>query len=148
MNIRVDINVFVHSWNQLVAKGFVPNIKKKNNMNPIIQEILEKGIKIQVEFNPKTGLNEYIIGGFYKSDTIKLIEEPDITDNLMAIARYDEKTLIYNFDDLVHLNNAWWLSGKDRFEGWLEPDPRWLPFLLEKGLVKKETKVIYKSTIK
>lgn len=117
-------------------------------MNPIIQQIIEKGIKVTIEFNATTKLNEYVISGFYKSDTIRLIEEPDIKDSLMAIARYDGKTVISNFDDLVHLNNAWWLSSRNRYEGWETPDPQWLPFLLEKRLVKEEMKTIYISAIK
>jgi hypothetical protein len=116
-------------------------------MNPIIQEILEKGIQVTIEFNPFAKLNEYIIGGFYKSDTIRLIEEPGMPNSLLAIARYDEKTIINNFDDLVHLNYVWWIDSAPRWEGWASPDLRWLPFLLEKGLIREETKIIYKSTI-
>ena len=107
-----------------------------------------RGIKVTIEFNHETQSNEYIIGGFYKSDTIRLIEESDIKGSLLAIARYDEKTIINCFDDLVHLNNVWWISSMRRYDGWESPDPQWLPFLLEKGLVREEKKIIYKSTIK
>jgi hypothetical protein len=113
-------------------------------MNPIIQEILEKGIKVQIVFNTETQKNEYIIDGFYKSGTITLFENQH--DLLMAFARYGELTLITKFDDLVDLNHSWWIASAPRYEGWASPDPQWLPYLLEKGLVTEEKKTIYKST--
>jgi hypothetical protein len=115
-------------------------------MNPIIQEILERGIKVTIAFNQEIQQNEYIIDGFYKSGTITLSEDDD--GILVAEARYDERTRIDSFLDLVCLNNAWWLSSRHKFEGWEQPDPQWLPFLLEKGLIREERKVIYISTIK
>jgi hypothetical protein len=68
-------------------------------MNPIIQEILEKGIKVCILYNPKTKNNEFIIDGFYKSGSITLSEDEE--GILIAQARYDERTRIDCFDDLV-----------------------------------------------
>jgi hypothetical protein len=120
---------------------------KDRDMNPIIQEILEKGFQLLVEYNPKTKKNEYIIGGFYKSDTVRLIEDDEYLDQFIAVARYNERMSINNFDDLIHLNHVWWVSSKDKLTEWASPNSKWLPFLIEKGLVKKEIKYSFKSTI-
>lgn len=114
-------------------------------MNPIIREILEKGLTLTIGYNKEEDRFEYTLGGFYKSDTITLIERAGYDDvSLMAIARYKEHTIIHNFDELVMLNYSWWKSSQNRFDGWNAPNGDWLPFFLEKKLVEVETKIIYK----
>ena len=142
---REERELFEYKKQKLEASRCLPNefikdLEKINKHIPwteyTIQEILEKGINVMIEFDPASEKNHYIIRGFYKSDYITLSEDED--GILIAEARYDERTRIDCFDDLVHLNNAWWLSSRYRFEGWEQPDPQWLPFLLEKGLIKEE----------
>ena len=77
-------------------------------MNPIIQELLEKGFTLQMSYNPATKRIGYSLGGFYKSGTV-LLEERIGYDghSLMATARYNGLTIINDFDDLVRLNYDW-----------------------------------------
>ena len=107
-------------------------------MNPIVREIVEKGIRVVIEYDKETKKDEYVLHGFYKSGTIRLFEDKD--GHLMARARYDEITPINTFNDLVYLNYEWWTTYRNRSECWEEPDKEWLPFLIEAKLVKVETK--------
>ena len=107
-------------------------------MNPIVREIIEKGIQVLIEYNQETKKDEYVLHGFYKSGHIRLFE--DAEGHLMSRARYDEITPINTFNDLVFLNYEWWTAYRDRNECWEEPDPQWIPFLIEAKLSKIETK--------
>jgi len=108
-------------------------------MNKIIEEVIKKGIDLKVKYNNITEKMEYTIDGFYKSGDIILYEEGE---QLIALARYDEKTDINSFSDLVHLNYYWWNSSKLRLDAWKTPEYRWLPFLIEEGLVTKIVQVV------
>lgn len=114
-------------------------------MNKIIEEVLKKGITVNLSFNKEKNKIIYTIDGFYKSGTIDL-EEKDDNDILIATARYNEQTLVESFDDLVSLNFSWWSYSKNRNECWNAPDSKWLPFLIDSGLVEKyvETVIKYK----
>lgn len=112
-------------------------------MNKIIEEILKKGIPIQISFNNEKNKIIYTIDGFYKSNSIDL-EEIDGEYDLIATARYGEQTNVSNFNDLVSLNYDWWMYSKDRYEGWKNPESRWLPFLIDMGLVKKTVETFVK----
>jgi hypothetical protein len=110
-------------------------------MNPIIREIIEKGIRVIIEYNKETKKDEYVLHGFYKSGTATLFE--DLDGRLMARARYNEITPINTFNDIVYLNYEWWTNSRHRNECWEEPDKEWLPFLIEAKLIKVETKTRY-----
>jgi hypothetical protein len=58
-------------------------------MNKIIKEALENGISFNIGYNNVAKRIEYTADGFYKSETIKLVENENGT--LLAIARYDER---------------------------------------------------------
>jgi len=108
-------------------------------INNIVNELIENNISVSIEYDQSINKLVYILKGFYKSDTIKLIETDD---KLIAHARYEEETLIESLRDIVELNYRWWKSSKDRFEGWANPDSQWLPLLLKYGFIKEEIKVI------
>ena len=108
-------------------------------MNKIIEELLKKGVPVEMIHNKDTDKTEFVLDGFYKSGEIRLIEKEE---KLYAHARYNEVTEINSLFDLVNLNYDWWKYSEDRFDGWINPDPTWLPLLLEFGLVKEETKTI------
>jgi hypothetical protein len=112
-------------------------------MNEIIEELLKKGINTILEYDKGTNKNVYYLDGFYKSGTVKLMEE---CDGLYALQRYGDRDKIESFRDLVHLNFVWWNRSKEHFDGWAKPDPKWLPFLIEEGFIeeKVETVVTYK----
>lgn len=101
--------------------------------NPIIKALVERNITVIIT---KDGFK---VNGFYKSNEITLI--PD-GRGFIAISRYDEKTDIEDFDDLVYLNFSWWNRSKDRYEGWAIPDIEWVADMERLGYIKKETKVI------
>jgi len=109
-------------------------------MNDIIKKILENGFSLEMGLNKTHNRIEYELGGFYKSDKVTLYENDHGT--LTAIARYNEITIIDNFYNLVSLNYTWWITSRDRFEGWKVPDSMWLPFLIEEGFVKEEISVV------
>lgn len=108
-------------------------------MNPIIQEIIEKGIQVKIEYNTVEKRNEYVLTGFYKSGMVTLYEDDG---HLMAQTRYGEITPINTFNDLVYLNYEWWIMYR-KYMGWEEPEKEWLPHIIEANLVKVETKTIY-----
>lgn len=119
---------------------YILNLKK---MNKIIEEILKNGIPVSMEYNKEKNKIVYIIEGFYKSGSINL-EEKENEDVLIATARYDEQTIVESFKDLVSLNYDWWMYSKDKYDGWKSPESRWLPFLLEMGLVKQNVEHVVK----
>jgi hypothetical protein len=114
-------------------------------INNLIKELLNKGFIISgVSLND----NElsFRLDGFYKSGDILLYEKDN---HLFALARYDEITELDDenpFNSLVWLNFDWWDKSKDRYEGWNNPNSKWLPYLIEIGLIKEivETKYIKK----
>lgn len=110
-------------------------------MNQIIDQLVRTGISVVVSFNKEEDRIEYIVDGFYKSGTIKLIDEGDGNDEnfLTAIARYDERTTISSVRDLVKLNYDWWQSSRDRFDGWKDPNIMWIPLLLDYSFIQTIT---------
>ena len=108
-------------------------------MNKIIEETLENDIPVTTTINPQTKKKEYMLEGFYKSGIVKLIEEDD---KLIAISRYNERTNVESLFDIVLLNYEWWVSSKERYEGWENPDNMWIPLLLKFNLIKHVVKTI------
>lgn len=115
-----------------------------DNFEKLIRELLEKGFSITEVSILETGELAYGLDGFYKSGSVKLYENRNC---ICALARYNEVTNLddyeNHFDALVDLNYRWWKSSKERFDGWSSPDPKWLPYLLEKGLIKQKTITVY-----
>ena len=73
---------------------------------------------------------EFTVGGFYKSDTVKVnIETNTIT------ARYNEVTTVDNgsnlLETLILLNKKWHQRSADRFDGWAEMDNAWANAMLD-----------------
>lgn len=81
----------------------------------------------------------YEVSGFSKSGTVTLYEKDN---KIWAKARYNETTEITCFDDLIYLDWDWFLRYKDR-EPFQEPDSMWIPFFLEKGLIREVTRIDY-----
>jgi hypothetical protein len=114
----------------------------KNIIPSVIMEVLENHIQVEVSIVPLDERHlRYVIGGFYKSDTITL-EWDETEDCLQAHQRYGGMTQVRDFRDLVIINYDWWLSSKDRHTGWSAPDQRWLPHLIKEGLVEEVTKTV------
>ena len=99
-------------------------------MNNIIEELLKEMVSVEVEYDPKMGI-VYILHGFYKSDTVKLIENE--SGILIAYARYNEKTVIESVKDIVKLNYDWFSFSEDRHSSWSTPDNRWFNLLVKYG---------------
>ena len=112
-------------------------------MNEIILELIKRGISVTTEFDKTIDKVVYTVNGFYKSGTVKLIEEPD---GLYVHQRYDQVDKVESCREIVSLNFYWWNHSKDRFDGWKDPDPRWLPLLIDEGCVEAVTETI--TTIK
>lgn len=103
-----------------------------------IQELLEYGINVQLT------RDSFVVDGFYKSGNIEVKCQGE--HDWYAEARYNETTPIEELRDLVSLNYTWWLRGKDRYEGWSQPDSNWIPLLEKFEFITSKTipaKVIY-----
>lgn len=109
-------------------------------MNEIVLELIKSGVDVIVQYNNKTNKLEYILDGFYKSCTVRLYEE---MDSLWAQSRYDNVVSIECVEDIVMLNYYWWQKSKDKFNGWENPDYRWLELLKKYDLVKEVNVVKY-----
>lgn len=81
-----------------------------------IQELLEHDIPVSLT---KDG---FVVEGFYKSGTIEIQCRNEA--DWYAVARYQEKTDVEDIQDIVAINHLWWLRGKERYEGWSQPDRR------------------------
>lgn len=92
-----------------------------------IQELLEAGVDVSLT---KDG---FVVDGFYKSGTIEV--KQNIGNGWEAFARYGSVDPIRDTIDVVGINYHWWQQSKDRFDGWSQPDSRWLPLLVKYGYV-------------
>jgi hypothetical protein len=101
------------------------------NIPSFIEELVEEGIPVTLQ---KGG--SFHIEGFYKSSGVTVQLEDD---GWVAVARYNEVTQIETLHDLAGLNYHWWQCSKDRYDGWAQPDPRWVPLLLQFGYIKEKT---------
>lgn len=114
-------------------------------MNPLMLEILKKGFTLELTSNKEGTEIMYKLDGFYKSSGIELYDKGDY---LLAIDRYKSETEIHEFSDLVSLNLSWWISSKNRFDGWNTPDNKWVPYLIEYGFIKEDVETVKTYTIK
>lgn len=108
---------------------------------PIIQKLLDLEIPVQLD---KQG---YRIEGFYKHGSVLLKKPYAETGGALYLVegRYGDLEEIFSWEDLVRLNFAEWQKFYDRFDGWSDPDPRWLPELLRIGLIKARQVTVYEA---
>lgn len=90
-------------------------------INDIIIQSIKVGIPIKIELESNDFI--YTIDGFYKSGSIKL---KVVDGELIATARYDEKTTIKEPKDIVRLNLEWFNFSRDRLYEWRKPKELWL----------------------
>ena len=109
----------------------------------LILEILEHGISIsgvhRIITKNKKKVIGYLVNGFSKSGTVTLYEDDGV---ILAQARYDQSTQIFEFDNLISLAWEWYVNYKDR-DPFENPDAEWLPSFIEKGWIKETTKTVY-----
>lgn len=99
------------------------------NIPDFITTLVERGIPVLL-------IREgFEIDGFYKSGTIRVSKTPD---GWRAYARYEQVTDIEDVEDLVALNYNWWQGYKLAYEGWSQPDSRWVGLLEEYGFITAE----------
>jgi hypothetical protein len=104
-----------------------------------IQELLEAGVNVALT------KDSFIVDGFYKSGSVEITCFGE--SNWCAVARYQQKTDIEDIKDIVALNYEWWQNSKERFEGWSQPDSRWVDLLLKYEYITAEvvpSKTVYK----
>lgn len=112
------------------------------NLQELIIELLKEGVLInEVKLKQIDNLTclSYRIDGFYKSGGVDLYET---SDGIFAEARYNEINQIESIDDLISLNYTWWQRSKERYDGWTNPDSKWINLLLRKGLVTEKVKTV------
>ena len=110
-------------------------------LHPIIYFLVRHGIPVSLCLH-RNGQIVYNVDGFYKSGNVSLVPHGE---NFKAVARYGDETEINDVRDLAALNLHWWNSSNDRFDGWAEPDPHWLPLLIEFGMVKEKIVKTYEN---
>lgn len=110
-------------------------------MNKIIEELIKNGIPVTCEYNSKTEQIEYVVNGFYKSGEIRLIDDKN-NGSLSSYGRYNEIRVIFELRDIVELNYDWWQYSKDRFDGWKNPDGKWIPLLEKFELITKKVETV------
>ena len=105
----------------------------------LIEEILDN--RISVTLNKVDGELRYFLPGFYKSNGfVYLVQEGE---KVIAYQRYGEKKEIWDLADLLYLNKYWWEITKERNPGsTMYPDDEWTKLLLDRGIIKAETKTI------
>jgi hypothetical protein len=105
----------------------------------LIEELLDNGIQITI--NKFEGEKRYHLPGFYKSNGfVYLVQEGE---KVIAYQRYGEKKEIWDLADLLYLNKYWWEITKERNPGsTMYPDDEWKKLLLDRGIIKAETKTI------
>ena len=91
----------------------------------LIVKLVECKIPVIIEI--KDGELSYKVEGFYKSDTVSLHPKDGY---FLCVDRYNEEKIVA-LEDLVGINYRWWLSSKDNFSGWIQPDPIWVSLLKE-----------------
>lgn len=105
--------------------------------HPAIVVCMENGIPIHIEDG------EIRLLGFYKSDYVKLSMSAAL--QLEALDRYNEKSIIHSFTDLVYLNYEWWRLTNSRNNGEILPNSYWLASLLKYKYIEQVTKIMYKE---
>jgi len=113
---------------------------KSHVIPQLVIELLERGLP--VSFGEMVdGSPTYNVDGFYKSGTVNL--RPCDNGELLCVSRYDETECVGGFSDILRINLDWWRRSKHRYDGWSSPDHRWLPHLVEAGLVKEKQKLVH-----
>lgn len=114
----------------------------------IIEELLKNEIPVKMRW--EEGRICYELEGFSKSGFVMLVPVNSKEDpNLLFVCkqRYNKESDIVDLRDIVFVNYCWWLDYKDR-EPFQNPDPIWLPLLIQFGFIKEEveTKKVYKPS--
>jgi len=121
---------------EVIESKFEPN---EIDIMDIINELVSNGISVRLEYKIQTRESSFIVDGFYKSGEVNLVKQDG---KVIAHARYDEKTEIDSLRDIVELNYNWWLKSKERFEGWKNPDPKWIPLLEKFNFITRKTETV------
>lgn len=117
---------------------------------PIISWLLKNHIRVELV---EEGFRVY---GFYKSDSLLLIPASDIPEKkqdkswpflYLAVDRYGDEEEIRETSDLLSLNLKWWDITCERMDGYISPDTKWKPLLVEAGMLEVETETKVKYTI-
>lgn len=101
------------------------------NIPTFIEELVEAGIPVTLQ---KGG--SFYIEGFYKSGGVTV--ERYTKNDWQLVARYNETTHIDTLDDIVEINYNWWQRSKERNEFWQQPDPAWIPLLIQFEFIKEK----------
>lgn len=102
----------------------------------IVKEILSHNINISLNYDKEIDELIYEVDGFYKSGTVKL---KIVEGEIIAKSRYDQNDVIEDLEDLIRLNYRWWKNSCDRYDGWKNPDFRWIQLLKTYGLIEEVT---------
>jgi hypothetical protein len=108
-------------------------------MLDILKEISKYIINIEMQYDENYDRCEYLIDGFYKSGTVRLYKHEN---TILVESRYQQIDEIEDIEDLVRLNYRWWINSRDRYDGWKNPDSRWIPLLEKYNLIQREVNMV------
>ena len=87
-----------------------------------LKTLLKHGVEVSL-FLADDGSIGYELFGFYKSGSVRLVQESD--NSWVAHARYNETTDIHSLKSLIILNESWYIRSANRYDGWKEMNPAW-----------------------
>lgn len=114
-----------------------------NIINPIISELIEKGISVRLV---KRG---YEIEGFYKIGNITLSADPINEGSLILVVKKDKTISISSFADIVKFHNQCWYESRDKKDKktLANPSKEWLEEYIKLGFVVKQVVYIPKQDL-
>jgi hypothetical protein len=110
----------------------------KSVLNSIIEECVERNIPVQISKH-SSGKICHEINGFSKSGIAQIYIDKG---KIICETRYDTLDEIESFHELALVAFEWYMNYRNRnpFEN---PEEYWAEYWVEKGLMKKETRVVY-----
>lgn len=94
----------------------------------VVAQLAKKGVRTTVEVRDGI-LAASFQDGFYKSDGCTYLQPDD--GRLYLHARYNEKTEVNSYQDIIQCSYDWYQRSKERFHGWSTPPSNWAALYAE-----------------
>lgn len=107
----------------------------------LVEELTKKGLAVTLYYNKEVARMEGTIQIGSKTGTGTLLEREG---KLLLYTRYGQTDEVNSYDDIAEVAFRWYNNYKDR-EPFGTPDSTWINYFLEKGWIKAENKVVYKT---
>ncbi len=109
----------------------------------IIEALLKAGFKVGMNTDAYKGPH-FTLEGFYKHGELKLYPISDDIDEVQVEGRYGVLSdSVACLDELARINYEQWLTYRERFDGWKNPEPQWIPHLERLHLIEANIEISY-----